>query len=261
MQEFTFIPSLGMTPEEFWQQSDEIGHRYQMDHILAYMYLMATKAKEKHISLTKQELRKMGSDVQFFDGVEEWFDRINEYGKSIGLEVRHYIISCGLKPMIEGCPIGDKFHNIFACDYVYDEEGNPVWPAVAINYTSKTQFLYRINKGVEDVGEHKRLNMYMPREERVVPFQNMIYIGDGLTDVPSMKLTRTRGGYAIGVYLNPSDAKYLVEEDRVDFYVKCDYTVGSDMDKAMKSILDKIRAENAFQELSTESYKVANGNN
>ncbi len=258
MQEFTFIPSLGMTPDEFWKQSDEYSHKYQMDHILAYMFLMAQKANEKKISLTKDELRKMGNDVQFFDGVEQWFDRINAYGASLGLEVRHYIISCGLKPMIEGCPVGNKFYNIFACDYVYDKDGNPIWPAVAINYTSKTQFLYRINKGVEDVGEHKKLNMYMPRNERVVPFQNMVYIGDGLTDVPSMKLTRTRGGYAIGVYSTPGDAKYLVDEDRVDFYVKCDYTEGSAMDSAMKSILDKIRAENAFEELSQKSYEVVN---
>lgn len=255
MQEFTFIPSLGMTPDEFWRMSDETSHRYQMDHILAYMYLMATQARQKNVHLTCDTLRQMGKDVQFFDGVREWFGRINDYGKKLGLEVRHYIISCGLKPMIEGCPIGNEFYNIFACDYVYDEKGEPVWPAVAINYTSKTQFLYRINKGVEDVGEHKRLNMYMPTNERAVPFTHMIYIGDGLTDVPSMKLARSRGGYAVGVYRNPTDASYLVADDRVDFYVKCDYTPDSEMDKAMKSILEKICAQEKFEELSDKSFQ------
>lgn len=255
MQEFTFIPALGITADEFWQRCDETSHGYEMDHILAYMYLMATYAKQKGIHLSQKDLREMGKGVQFFDGVKDWFSRINSYGEGLGLEVRHYIISCGLKPMIEGCDIAKEFYNIFACDYVYDQNGDPIWPSVAINYTSKTQFLYRINKGVEDVGEHKKLNMYMPRSDRAVPFENMIYVGDGLTDVPSMKLTRQRGGYAIGVYRNPEDATYLVDQERVDFYVKSDYTENSDMDLSMKAILDKIRAQSRISELSESSMK------
>ncbi len=257
MQEFTFIPALGMSPSEFWSKCDEIAHTRNMDHILAYMFLMAQKAHEKGIDLSPDSLRAMGKDVEFFEGVDTWFKRVNDYGASLGLEVRHYIISCGLKYMIEGCPIGHEFYNIFACDYIYGDNGEVIWPGVAINYTSKTQFLYRINKGVEDVGEHKKLNMYMPQSERVVPFENMIYIGDGLTDVPSMKLTRTRGGYAIGVYSKPEDATYLVKEDRVDFYVESNYAEGSAMDVAMKAILNRISARIKFKELSESSYKSA----
>ena len=255
MQEFTFIPALGMTADEFWKKSDELAHKYEMDHILAYMYLMASKAREKHISLSPEALRAMGQDVQFFDGVKEWFSRINAYGGKLGLEVRHYILSCGLKSMIEGCGVADEFYNVFACDYLYDDNGEPLWPSIAINYTSKTQFLYRINKGVEDVGEHTKLNMYMPRNERVVPFDQMVYIGDGLTDVPSMKLVRQRGGYAIGVYKKPSDAPYLVDQERVDFYLKCDYTDGGEIDTALKAVLDKISAKLHFTSLSEQSYK------
>lgn len=255
MQEFTFIPSLGITADEFWAQCDKTSHEYSMDHILAYMYLMAKMSKQSGVPLSAEKLREMGKGVEFFDGVKEWFARINNFGASLGLEVRHYIISCGLKAMIEGCDIAHEFYNIFACDYVYDQNGEPVWPSVAINYTSKTQFLYRINKGVEDVGEHKRLNMYMPKNQRVVPFCNMIYVGDGLTDVPSMKLARQRGGYAIGVYRNPEDASYLVDEERVDFYVKSDYTENSQMDEAMKAILQKICAQTRFWQLSEKSVK------
>ena len=255
MQEFTFIPALGMTADEFWKKSDELAHKYEMDHILAYMYLMASKAREKHISLSPEALRAMGQDVQFFDVVKEWFSRINAYGGKLGLEVRHYILSCGLKSMIEGCGVADEFYNVFACDYLYDDNGEPLWPSIAINYTSKTQFLYRINKGVEDVGEHTKLNMYMPRNERVVPFDQMVYIGDGLTDVPSMKLVRQRGGYAIGVYKKPSDASYLVDQERVDFYLKCDYTDGGEIDTALKAVLDKISAKLHFTSLSEQSYK------
>ena len=257
MQEFTFIPELGMTPTEFWSKCDEISHQHNMDNILAYMLLMAQKANEKGIDLSRESLRKMGQQVEFFDGVEQWFKRINAYGARLGFEVRHYIISCGLKYMIEGCPIGHEFYNVFACDYVYDDNGQIIWPSVAINYTSKTQFLYRINKGIEDAAEHRKLNMYMPQSERAVPFENMIYIGDGLTDVPSMKLTRTRGGYAIGVYRNPEDATYLVKEDRVDFYVQSNYLPDSEMDIAMKAIFQKIKARERFKKLSENSYSAA----
>ena len=257
MQEFTFIPALGMTAEEFWTTCDKLSHDNNMDHILAYMLLMAQKAHEKGIDLSRESLRKMGQNVEFFEGVEQWFQRINAYGARLGFEVRHYIISCGLKSMIEGCPIGHEFYNVFACDYIYNDKGEIIWPSVAINYTSKTQFLYRINKGVEDAGEHKKLNMYMPQNERVVPFENMIYIGDGLTDVPSMKLTRTRGGYAIGVYRNPEDATYLVKEDRVDFYVQSNYLPDSEMDVAMKAIFQKIKARERFKKLSEHSYNAA----
>ena len=257
MQEFTFIPALGLEASEFWKKTDEIAHNSEMDHILSYMYLMAKEAKNKNISLSREALREMGKDVQFFDGVKEWFGRINAYGDSLGLEVRHYILSCGLKSMVEGCGIAHEFHNIFACDYLYDDKGEPLWPIIAINYTSKTQFLYRINKGVEDIGEDAKLNMYMSRDERAVPFDQMIYIGDGLTDVPSMKLVRQRHGYAIGVYKKPSDATYLVDQNRVDFYLKCDYTEGGEIDTAMKAILAQIATKLMVKELSSSSYKSA----
>lgn len=251
MQEYSFIPSLSMTPSEFWQQSDELAKRCNMDHILAYMMLMVTKSKEKGIPLTRQTLFEQGKTVKLNDGVEQWFDLINQYGNKLGLEVRHYIISCGLKPMIEGCPIGDRFHQIYACDYVYDDNGVPLWPAIAINYTSKTQFLFRINKGIEDVSEHKRLNMYTPQSKRAVKYSNMVYVGDGLTDVPAMKMSRDRGGYSIGVYENREDAQYLIDQDRVDFYVKADYTEGSEMHKVMTSVLDKIAATETISSLSS----------
>lgn len=261
MQEFTFIPALGMTPDEFWSKCGEMSKEHNMDNILTYMLLMAQKANEKGIDLSRESLRKMGQQVEFFEGVEQWFKRINAYGARLGFEVRHYIISCGLKYMIEGCPIGHEFYNVFACDYVYDDAGHIIWPAVAINYTSKTQFLYRINKGIEDASEDKKLNMYMPHSDRAVPFENMIYIGDGLTDVPSMKLTRTRGGYAIGVYRNPEDATYLVKEDRVDFYVQSNYLPDSEMDIAMKAIFQKIKARERFKKLSESSYIAARKDN
>ena len=251
MQEYSFIPSLNMTASQFWKISDDLAYDNDMDYILSTMLLMVQKAKEDGIDVSREALKQHGKTVQFNKGVEEWFGRINRFGEQLGLEVKHYIISCGLKPMIEGCAIGHEFANIFACDFVYDRDGKPIWPAMALNYTSKVQFLYRINKGVENVAEHKKLNMYTPKDERAVKFSNMIYVGDGLTDVPSMKLTRLNGGYSIGVYQKAEDSRYLVDEDRVDFYVKADYSEGSEMDSAMKAILEKIATENRLQSLST----------
>lgn len=256
MQEFTFIPSLGIEPHEFWTACDKFAHEHETDSILTYMYLMAKMAKEKNIPLTRNDLMEMGKGVEFFDGITDWFERINAYGEKKGIEIRHYIISCGLKSMIEGCSIAKEFYNIFACDYLYDDEGNVLWPREAIDYTAKTQYLYRINKGVEDIGDDKKLNMYMAQDERVVAFPHMIYFGDGLTDVPSMKLIRSRGGYAIGVYRNSADAEYLVNENRVDFYLKGDYTAGSKMEQSVKAIINKISAQVRYDQLATKSREV-----
>lgn len=258
MQEFTFIPALGMEADDFWAACGDFARKNETDSILTYMYLMAKMAKEKNIPLTREALMEMGKGVEFFDGVTDWFARINEYGEKKNIEIRHYIISCGLKSMIEGCSIAKEFHNIFACDYLYDENGNILWPREAIDYTAKTQYLYRINKGAEDIGDDKTLNMRMARDERVVPFHHMIYFGDGLTDVPSMKLIRSRGGYAIGVYRKSTDAEYLVNEQRVDFYLKGDYTAGSKMEQSVKAIINKIAAQVRFDELATKSRKVVN---
>ncbi len=254
MQEYSLIPSFGMEAADFWKMSDELAHKNNMDHILSTMLLMVELSKRDGIDMSRRSLYEHGKTIEFHKGVTEWFARMNRYGEKLGLEIRHYIISCGLKPMIEGSEIGKEFANIFACDFVYDENGYPVWPAMAINYSSKIQFLYRINKGVEDIDEHKKLNMYTPEEQRPVPFGNMIYVGDGLTDVPSMKLTRLNGGYSIGVYRHHADSRYLIKDDRVDFYVKADYRENSEIDSAMKAILEKIRTSNHLAYLSGISY-------
>ncbi len=251
MQEYTFIPSLGQTPGEFWSHTDKLAHEYGMDHILAMLWAVAREAKKNGIELTREKLTEYGKDIQFHNGVEGWFDRINSYGDALGFEIRHYIISSGIKPMIEGCPIADKFYNIFAGDYVYGEDGTPVWPAMSINYTNKTQFLYRINKGVEDIAEDTRLNQHLPYDEKPIPFAHMVYIGDGSTDVPAMKIVRKNGGYAIGVAEDVSIEHQLANEDRVDFFVHADYSEGSKMDEAMKVILNKMKALNDFTAVST----------
>lgn len=209
MQGYSFIPSLGMTEAEFWQFANSLGKKEHMDSILAYMYAMVKISNDKKIPLLRQKLVDMGKNVELFKGVESWFDRITEFGLSNGMQVEHYVISSGMKEIIEGTSISKYFKSIFACEFLYDENGNGVWPKTDVNYTNKTQFVYRINKGVLDVANDIDLNRSMPDDSKRVPFCNMIYIGDGLSDVPCMKMMKAYGGYSIAVYQN-KDSK--VEE-------------------------------------------------
>ena len=242
MQEYGFIPDLGMEADAFWQKCSETMKRNQMDQILAYMYMMLEEAKGKLI-VNRNMLRALGKDVQMFDGVSDWFARVNEYAESRGLQPEHYIISSGIKEIIEGTPIAGEFKEIYAASFCYDEHGVACWPAMAVNYTSKTQFLFRVNKGVLDVTEHRALNEFMPEEKRRVPFSNMIYIGDGLTDVPSMKLTKLNGGHSIAVWQDDDRvSNEMLLEGRVDFAVKADYSAGSEMEKTVFAVIDQIAA-------------------
>ena len=242
MQEYGFIPDLGMEADAFWHKCVTAMKQNQMDQILAYMYMMLEEAKGKLI-VNRSMLRALGKDVQLFDGVSDWFARVNDYAESKGLVPEHYIISSGLKEIIEGTPIAKEFKEIYAASFCYDEHGVACWPAMAVNYTSKTQFLFRVNKGVLDVTEHRALNEFMPEEKRRVPFSNMIYIGDGLTDVPSMKLTKLNGGHSIAVWQeNEGVSNEMLLEGRVDFVVKADYSKGSEMEKTVFAVIDQIAA-------------------
>ena len=246
MQDYNFIPSLQMSSADFWATANGFGANEHMDSILAYMYIMIQKSKEKNIVLNRETLVNHGKDIELYKGVTEWFDRVNQYGALIGVSVEHYIISSGLKEIIEGSGISNKFKEIFACEFYYDESGQPVWPKTSVNYTNKTQFVYRINKGVLDVANDVDLNRSMPDDSKRVPFSNMIYIGDGLSDVPCMKMMKAYGGQAIAVYTdaNKEKVEQLLIEDRVDFVFPADYSKDSRLDKTMKNILRKIAIAN-----------------
>ena len=218
MQNYAFIPSLGMTPAEFWAEANGFGRRNRIDGILAYMYTMLREAERKNLPFTRADLVDKGRDIVLFPGVEGWFGRINAYGETLGVQVEHYIISSGLREIIEGSAISGEFKEIYASEFYYDESGVPVWPKLAVNFTAKTQFVYRINKGVLDVSDDKTLNDSMPDDSKRVPFTNMIYIGDGLSDVPCMKMMRAYGGQAIAVYqdANRAGVEKLLRQKRVE---------------------------------------------
>lgn len=242
MQEYGFIPSLNMTSQEFWGEVGALSKEKVMDPILAYLYHMLKKAQEKGLSITKDSLVSLGGDIQYYPGVEEWFERINEYGRENGVEIEHYVISSGIKEIIEGSTINKHFKKIYACEFLYDQNGKAVWPKLTVNYTNKTQFLFRINKGVLDVWEDEKLNAFVPEDERRVPFKNMIYIGDGLTDVPCMRLVKANNGQSIAVFNKRKKeiAAQLLAENRVDFITEANYSKNSELDGIVKTIIEKI---------------------
>jgi 2-hydroxy-3-keto-5-methylthiopentenyl-1-phosphate phosphatase len=243
MQEYAFIPELKMENDVFWAKCRQMILDNKMDQILAYMYVMLREAKGKKL-LNRDEFHKLGKSVVLFEGVATWFHRIDQYALKQGLALEHFIISSGLKEIIEGTKIAKHFKEIYAAEFCYDESGAPVWPAMAVNFTSKTQFLFRINKGVLDVTQNEALNEYTPENKRRIPFANMIYIGDGLTDVPCMKLTKTNGGHSIAVYQGERSAMVnrMLLQRRVDFVAPADYSKDSLMEGIVFSILDKIAA-------------------
>ena len=253
MQEFAFIKAIGEDKNQFWEENNKLAKEHDADQILTYMYLMLKKAQGKNISLKKESFKKFGESIELFNGVKDWFSRINKYGKEKGVTIKHYINSSGLKEMIEGTAIAKEFERIFACSYLYEVDGKAIWPAVSVNYTNKTQFLFKINKGIDSIYESKKINEYIPEEERIVPFSNMIYFGDGETDIPCMKLVKQQGGHSIAVYKPNTTKKYtslkLIKENRVNFVCPADYSEGKEIDKVVKTIIDKISADIKFQKL------------
>lgn len=241
MQSQGFIPSVGYDDvKKFWEESNRLAEKNGMDQNLAYMYMMAVKSRGK-IVFTRDVLKKAGMKIQLYPGVDTWFTRINQYGKKYDVEVEHYIISSGLKEMIEGTSIYKEFKKIYA-SYYYDKDGVAVWPAQVVNYTNKTQYLFRIEKGTLGVNDSE-VNSYFPKDKMRVPFRNMVYIGDSDTDVPCMKLVNINGGYSIGVY-NPHDAEKskvykMMREQRIRYFAPADYQEGSELDVLIKQIIER----------------------
>ncbi len=252
MQAQGFIQSVGYDIEEFWKKSNGLASTNDMDQNLAYMYLMRTEAEGVHV-FNKKTLSEYGSKVKLFPGVKEWFERIREYGKEHGVIVEHYIISSGLKEMIEGTEVASSFEKIYASSFYFNDRGIAEWPAQVVNYTNKTQFLFRIEKGILDVND-SRVNDYFSPEELRIPFRNMIYIGDSDTDVPCMKLVNSYGGHSIGVYNPDTKDKQkvyrMIKDNRIKYFAPADYSEGNQLDLLVKNIIDRTVTNELLEEKS-----------
>lgn len=257
MQEFGFIQAVGKTAQEFWEMSDNIAIGQDASNVLSYMKMMHDEATKNGISLRRDSLVKFGKDVDLYEGVKEWFSMINRYGMEHGVIVEHYINSSGLKELVEGSAIADEFKYIFAGTFIYDENGEAVWPGIAVDYTAKTQFLFKICKGIFSARENKLVNDSVSDDKKRIPFSHMIYLGDGDTDVPCMKIVGMFGGHSIAVY-DPENAKKkataskLKRQGRVAFAVPALYTRESPVYKVVTAIIDKIKADYVLQRLSVK---------
>lgn len=247
MQEYDFIPALNMVSKAFWSSVKSLAQQHEMDQILAYMHMMLEEAGKAKVTVRKSDFKQFGANITLFPGVAGWFKRINAYAKSKGVRLEHFIISSGIREMVEGTSIYKEFKKVYASGFMFDHHGVACWPALALNYTTKTQYLFRINKNSLDVHDNSVINTFVPKAERPVPFENMIFIGDGETDVPCMRLVTEQGGHAIAVYNGGKrgarkHADKLVENGRATISAAADYQENGVIDLAVKAIIDKVEA-------------------
>ncbi len=251
MQEHSFIPNLGMSRDAFWAEVSKFRDDNCCEETLAYMYLMLRKAREEGIVLSKKYLEGLGRSINLFPGVIDWFKRINDFACAFDIEVEHYILSSGNKEIIEGTRIAKHFKKIYASTFLFDEHGVAQSPSYNVSFTTKTQFLFRIEKRALEEKEVRLLNSFVTDDHIHIPFSRMVFIGDGVTDVPCMKLVKDRGGYSIAVY-NPSvddpneqqkilnQANKLIEEKRISFVSPADYSKNKELQRYVEIILQTI---------------------
>ena len=260
MQNYSFIPALGMKPDEFWGATGEFSKKSEVERILSYMYMMIKLSEEKGIKLTRKFLNECGKKIEYYPGVESWFSRINKYGQAHDVKVEHYLLSSGTKEIVEGSKIAKYFKEIYGCEFYFDPETQvPVWPKLAVNYTQKTQYLFRISKGATDLRDDKKINE--KEKEHRIPYNNMIYLGDGMTDVPCMQVLKNNGGKSIAIYSkkDKSSIQKLVKENRVNFAFTGNYTEGSNLDKTVKSIIKQVAVNTELKRKEDETFKKLSG--
>lgn len=248
MQEYDFLKSLHIEKDAFWAETNDLVKKKNANNVLCYMKLMLEKAASKHVPVRYKNFVEFGKSIQLYKGVEQWFDLVNELGRKNDIVVEHYINSSGLKEMIEGTPVYKHFKQVYASNFMYDENGVAVWPAVAVDFTTKTQFLFMINKGIKDIRDNHKVNEFVAEDDRPVPFKHMIYFGDGETDIPCMRMIKNQGGYAIAVY-NPknkdkkSKVEKLIQEDRVNFVYPADYSTKGKIYPTVEAIMKLMKSE------------------
>lgn len=262
MQNFELIPKLKCKIGPFWKEAGKLAKENGMDKIIAYMKLIVDKAKARKEKLSREDFNKLGKGIELFPGVESWFSRINKIGENCHLNIEHYIISAGLKEIIDGTSIRDSFEEVYASEFYYDEYDAPCWPAQVVNYTSKTQYLFRISKNCLDLSDEESVNNFIPDAERRIPLKHFIYIGDSETDIPAMKIVKQGGGASIGVYnpvsCNLEKVSKLLKQERIDFLMPADYSEGSRIETSVSSILHKISANNSITDLNNKQKDFVN---
>lgn len=249
MQSFAFIPNMNMSESEFWQECDLFSKKNGTDSTLSYLKVMIDESKSRGIKMTREYLQQCGKPIKLFEGVTTWFKRVNQFAEEHNIELEHYIISSGNKEILEGSSIYNEFKGVYGCEYLYDNEGIAYWPKTIVNYTLKTQYLFRICKGTIDLTNDEQVNQRI--EKKHVEFRNMIYIGDGITDIPCMTLVKEKGGTAISVYPKGQKEKalQLLQDNRVNYAVKSDFKSNSELENLIKIIIQSIELQEKLRDM------------
>ncbi|MBR3266548.1 MAG: HAD family hydrolase [Bacilli bacterium] len=210
---------------------------------------MMTECKKRGIKMTRSFLKEQGKHIKFWPGVEEWFERINKFGEENGVEVEHYLVSSGNKEIVEGCSIYKYFKKVYGCEFLFDENDEPIWLKRVINYTMKTQYFYRVSKGAFDPNDDIGVNE--KNRNRRVPYSNIVYIGDGLTDIPAMILAKENGGHSIAVYPEGKEDKVVDElynDGRVNYVCPADYREGKELDAILRLIIKGVSINESLKQ-------------
>lgn len=252
MQEHQFLPDIGMKPDAFWREVKRLTREHQADEVLVYMNLMLKKAAAADVPVRREDFKNRGANIALFDGVKDWFDRITEYGRIRGVRVEHFLISSGNSEIFAGTAIASKFSAVYASKFMFNQNGVADWPALAVNYTTKTQYLFRINKGAHDLSDNSTVNKFVEKKNRPTPFENMIFIGDGSTDIPCFRLVKEQGGLSVAVYKPhtkgaQTKARSYIKDGRVHAAVPANYNDGKDLDRIVKARIDYLAMRHALE--------------
>lgn len=254
MQDYAILPQLKLDAAAFWDEVGTEAKQTGAENMLVYMRKLLEKAQEAHVHIRKEDYANLAANIRYYRGVEEWFALINQYvqARTQAVNIKHYIISAGMKEILDGISIGQHFAQIYASEYYFDFRGIATFPKLVITDTSKTQYLFRINKGIEDLRDN--INGHMPEALRPIPFKNMIYLGDGLTDVPSMALTLKEGGHAVAVFDDQNQHQHqvcqqLLHAKRVDFIAPADYQAGSVLHQRIQLLLNQLISEIEYRQM------------
>lgn len=263
MQDDVLFPEFGIHPASFWQKCNELVKDQQWDGELAYLKCLLDYLSMDQVS--NKRLEELGANLEFFPGVSEMFEEIprlclTPQHKAVGIKVEYYIISSGLKALLDGSPLRHLVKEIYGCEFGEDAQGKISFPKRTISHTTKTQFLFRINKGL--LSYEQDVNDHMPDDLRPIPFENMLYVGDGPTDVPCFTVMKRFNGHALAVY-NPLDDSRrsfdkcfnLIQTSRVKHIAPADYQAGSHL----RLILEKMVTSMANRILKHHVDKVADG--
>ncbi len=258
MQEHQFLPDIGMKAEKFWDEVKHLTKEHQADEVLVYMNLMLRKADAAGVSVRLDDFKKRGKKIKLFRGATDWFDRITKYGRSKGVRIEHVLVSSGNAEIFAGTPIASKFTHVYASKFMFDQNGVAAWPALVVNYTTKIQYLFRINKGAHDLSDNAKVNQFVEKHDRPVPFENMVFIGDGSTDIPCFRLIKEQGGLSVAVYKPQTKgaqdkAGQYIKDGRVHCVTPAIYTDGSKLDEIIKANIDAVAARGKLSNLLTKA--------